>query len=288
MARLLLISIAGVMLSAIAAGAAPESYEIDLKELRRTPVRSAKERQPPRETKESVSETQNTNHENSIYTVRPGDHLFLILMGHYGLSNRAAEKLIPEIMHLNGIRKAEILSVGQRLTIPLTPSKDTAADKTSQRNRQKSISSQQPESGDRADAPHVRVLLASASKPCQLAGKVAKQLGVLVPSLSPMVDEESVSVSKDTLKMVVVCGLAPAESYTLERLLAMHGLKLLLFKADETPRKVIEGLADRLGISFRLANPDNATELPLTYFFPTAIAGKGLMLTIRHEIPTSN
>jgi hypothetical protein len=288
MVRHLFISIAGVMLGALAAGAAQESYDIDLKELRRPPVRSAKERQPPREPKESVSAPQNTNRENSIYTVRAGDHLFLILMRHYGLSNRAAEQLIPEIMHLNGIRKAEILSVGQRLTIPLAPHKDAPADKTSQRNRQKSGTSQQPESEDRADAPHVRVLLASASKPCQLAGKVAKQLGVLVPSLSPLVDEESVSVSNDTLKMVVVCGLAPAESYTLERLLAMHGLKLLPFTADETPRKVIEGLADNLGISFRLSNLDNATELPLTYFFPTAIAGKGLMLTIRPEIPPSN
>jgi hypothetical protein len=117
---------------------------------------------------------------------------------------------------------------------------------------------------------------------------VAQQLGVLVPSLSPLIDEESVSVSNGTLKLVVVCGLAPAESYTLERLLAMHSLKLLPFKADETTRRVIEGLADRLGISFRLSNSDNANEPPLTYFFPTVIAGKGLMLTIRPDIPTSN
>jgi hypothetical protein len=110
---------------------------------------------------------------------------------------------------------------------------------------------------------------------------------VFVSPLSPLIDEESVSVSHDALKMVVVCGLAPAEAYTLERLLAMHSLKLLVFKADEGPRKVIEGLADRLGISFRLSNPDTATELPLTYFFPTAIAGKGLMLTIRPDIPAS-
>jgi hypothetical protein len=272
------------MLGVLAEDAVGEPYDIDLKELRRPPVRRAKE-QPPREPIESVSSTPNAGQENSSYIVRYGDHLFLILMQRYGLSNEAAEKLIPEIMRLNGIKNPKGLLVGQRLTIPLQQVKDNASNAPSKKSRKTIKPSPQPESAGATKTPDIREIAASASRPCSLASEVAKQLGVSVSALSPLIYAESVSVSNDALKMVVVCGLEPAEAYTLERLLARHSQKLLVFKADEVPRKVIEELADRLGISFHLSNPDTATELPLTYFFPTAIDGKGLMLTIRPDLP---
>lgn len=283
----LFISLAGIVWCALVANAVQEPYDIDLKELKRPPVRRAKELRPPHESKKSVSATPNAKGENSSYTVRPGDHLFLILMQRYGLSNKAAEQLIPEILRLNGIRKPESLSVGQRLTIPLPPATNTP----SQSVRLKSPRSSQPESAEAqpnaTDIPNVQEVVAPKSQPCLLAREVAEQLGVRVPSLSPLLDAESISISNDVLKMAVVCGLAPPEAYTLKRLLERQGVKLLVFKADEAPGTVIEGLAGSLGISFRLYSTNTAAELPPIYLFPAAISGKDLRLTIRPDIPAS-
>lgn len=267
--------------------AAEEPYDIDLKELRRPPLRRAKEQRPPHKPMETVSAKPNTKRGSSSYTVRPGDHLFLILMQRYGLSNEAAEQLIPEIMRLNGIKKPGKLSVGQRLTIPLP----AITDKPIQSNSQSSSSPPQPESEtvppDTNDTPHVRELVAIPARPCLLAREVAAQLGVRVTPFSTFMDAEGLSMSYSSLKIAVVFGLAPAEAYTLERLLALQGVKLLLFKGDEAPRSVIEGVAGALGIPFSLSDADAGAELPLTYLFPAAITGKDLRLTIRPDIPVS-
>ena len=55
----------------------------------------------------------------SEYTVRPGDHIFRILMRDYGLSNNQAEALVPEIKRLNSIGDIRRLRVGQTIRIPL-------------------------------------------------------------------------------------------------------------------------------------------------------------------------
>ncbi|WP_298266583.1 LysM domain-containing protein [Geobacter sp.] len=55
----------------------------------------------------------------SEYTIRPGDHIFKILMRDYGLSNDEAEALIPEVKRLNDISDIRRLRVGQILRIPL-------------------------------------------------------------------------------------------------------------------------------------------------------------------------
>ncbi|MDD2309521.1 MAG: LysM domain-containing protein [Desulfuromonadaceae bacterium] len=275
----------GIFSCAFTAVAAQEPYDIDLKELRRPPSRRAKEQQSPRGTREPVSAVAATKERSSSYTVRPGDHLFLILMQRYGLSNEAAERLIPEIMRLNGIRKAESLSVGQRLTIPLP----AVTDKPIQSNSQSSSKPPQPESEtvppDINDTPHVRELVAIPARPCLLAREVAEQLGVNVAPFSPFMDAEGLRMSYDTLKVAVLWSLAPAEAYTLERLLALQGVKLLLFKGDEAPQTVIEGVAGALGIPFSLTNADTTAELPLTYLFPAAITGKNLRLTILPSAP---
>src|SRR5512137_1026325 len=53
-----------------------------------------------------------------LYTVKPGDHLFKILMYEFGLSNRETEELIPEVKRLNGITDIRRLKVGSTLRIP--------------------------------------------------------------------------------------------------------------------------------------------------------------------------
>ncbi len=280
--RTLAILLAGIVLCAFEAGAIQEPYDIDLKELRRVPVHRTTDQRLPHELTKSVTAITNAKGENSSYTVLPGENLFLILMQRYGLSNRAAEQLIPEIMRLNNIQKPKSLSVGQRLIIPLP----RAIDPTTKTNRSplpESVAAPPPTT----DVPHVREVAVAPSQPCRLAREVAEQLGVRVSALSPFIDAESISLSYKNMEVVTVCGLGTAEAYTLERLLARHKIKLLYFKADETPRNVIEGIAETLGISFDVLNADKAVELPLTYIFHAVIDGKDLNLKIGPALPAS-
>lgn len=271
----LTILLAGIVCCVFTAGAALEPYDLDLKELQRPPVRRVKSQRQAHKPKLSATVPPVAGGKSSNYTVRKGDHLFLILMKHYGLSNKAAEELIPEIMHLNGMRRAESQSVGQRLIIPLPPVTDAAAEAAPENDRKALPSLQQ------ADTPFGREITVGSSSPCQLAREVAEQLNVQIAPLPPFIEAEGLNISCEVRKIAVVCGLEPAEAYTLERLLAQQDVKLLLLKNDETPKSVIEKMADVLGIPFSLAAADTSAGLPLTYLFPAAIAGKDLRLTLR-------
>lgn len=132
-----------------------------------------------------------------------------------------------------------------------------------------------------ADTLHDRKIAVTAPfHPCQLAREVAEQLNVQISALPPFIVAEGINVSTDIRKIAVVCGLEPAEAYTLDRLLAQEGVKLLLLKNDETPKSVIEGVAGGLGIPFSATTAGTAVDLPQTYLFPAAIAGKDLRLTL--------
>ncbi|GAM07988.1 hypothetical protein OR1_00258 [Geobacter sp. OR-1] len=56
---------------------------------------------------------------SSRYTVKPGDNLYLILMGRYGLSEKEADAVIPRLKEMNGISDIRSLRVGSTITIPL-------------------------------------------------------------------------------------------------------------------------------------------------------------------------
>lgn len=190
--RTLTISLAGIVCCVFTAGAAHEPYDLDLRELRRPPVRRAK-------------------------------------------SHKQAHKPKPAV--------------------------------TAQPHQ--------------ADTLHDRkIAVAAPFQPCQLAREVAEQLNVQISPLHPFIGAEGLNISSDIRKIAVVCGLEPAEAYTLERLLAQEGVKLLLLKNNETPKSVIEGVAGGLGIPFSATTAGTATELPQTYLFPAAIAGKDLRLTL--------
>ena len=52
------------------------------------------------------------------YTVRRGDTLVTILTSRFGLSERMAESLMPEILEKNGITRHTVLNIGQEILIP--------------------------------------------------------------------------------------------------------------------------------------------------------------------------
>lgn len=53
-----------------------------------------------------------------VYTVKPGDHLFKILMRDYALSNDEAESFIEEIRRENNIYDIKRIKIGQKIVIP--------------------------------------------------------------------------------------------------------------------------------------------------------------------------
>jgi len=278
------------MWCAIVAGAVQEPYDIDLKELRRPPVRRATEQRPlhePKE-KEAIASQPDAVRNSSSYIVKQGDHLFLILMRNYGLSNEAAERFIPEIMRLNNISNPKGLAVGQHLTIPFPSGKNAAVKRSIQKRERTTAPDLTIVQTRAAGTTLVREVVAPGEQPCLLVRLVSEQLGLLVSPYSSLVETESVSLLYDALKMVVVCKLAPDEAYTLERLLAIQGVKLLVFKGDEAPHTVIEGVIGVLGIPFAKSGADPATGAPLTYMFPAAISGRDLRLIIRPEDSVSN
>jgi hypothetical protein len=105
-------------------GTAPASFEIDLNELKKT-TESVKKQSPPKakppvaEPRQHGSAHKSATGAVATYTVKPGDNLFRILMRDFGMSNREAELLIPEIVRINGLASSTSLSTGKKLTIPL-------------------------------------------------------------------------------------------------------------------------------------------------------------------------
>lgn len=83
-------------------------------QLSKPTVKSEKRANPSKIEKTSF----NKGNHGSSYTVKPGDHLFKILMRDYGLSNNEAESFIEEIRRENNIYDIKRLKIGQIITIP--------------------------------------------------------------------------------------------------------------------------------------------------------------------------
>ncbi|MBJ6725642.1 LysM peptidoglycan-binding domain-containing protein [Geomesophilobacter sediminis] len=107
--------------------AAPNAFDIDVKELDGEKAAPQKAKTPkPR--KEPARKTQHQGHPAKHspapdgfvrYTIKPGDHLFKILITQFGMSNEKAEHLIPEILRVNHIDNIKGLTVGKVILIPL-------------------------------------------------------------------------------------------------------------------------------------------------------------------------
>jgi hypothetical protein len=117
-----------VLLSLPSAVIAAAPFDLDLKELdRQEPAahKSEKKVQKLKRTRTSAAkggnESSADNAEPTRYTVKPGDHIFKILEVHFGMSNEAAERLIPEIARLNNLSNVKQLTIGQTLLIPQRP-----------------------------------------------------------------------------------------------------------------------------------------------------------------------
>lgn len=124
---LLLLALLSLPTSALAV---PASFDIDLRELdRQQPVPAPKTvRKKVQKVKKKPAAAAKPRSERSVaaaedrgylrYTVRPGDHIFKILIVRFGMSNEAAERLIPEVARVNRLANIRRLTIGETLLIP--------------------------------------------------------------------------------------------------------------------------------------------------------------------------
>ncbi|MHB8058091.1 MAG: LysM peptidoglycan-binding domain-containing protein [Desulfuromonadaceae bacterium] len=279
---------------------APASTEIDLKELRKTappiPTKPARSNTTP--AAGTASAAAEPEHE-SIHVVRQGEHLFLILMQHYGLSNRAAELLIPEVMRLNGVNSPKDLKIGQRLRIPLPYRNSTRGAAplaaTAETNLpapaavdipQLTATTEVSDSPAAAEptsphpAPEPGSISVIPAPPCVLAHDLLEKLGLLVPSTINIHGVETVSAASAEQSVTVACGLSEAEVYTYERLLNRNGKRLLPLDEDESADCVVEKLASKLGLVFSKQGNKSESSSTSYCFEPFAAWTHGLQLTI--------
>jgi LysM repeat protein len=293
----------------------PATGEIDLKELRKiAPPQTAKPTQHKRRSQTAAAPEaapSAASGQESIYVVQPGEHLYQILMKQYGLSDPAAERLVPEIMRLNGITSPKGLKVGQRLRIPLPAreGKQSASASVSGKKSHRPAPVAVPQPAVSVPAPATALTVSEttvqtaaavpaqttkpaeppalvgsisivSASPCKLAHDMAEKMGLLAASPTGILGVETVGAVYAGRSVTAVCGLSKAELYTYERLLARNGKQLLVFDEDEADESVVEELADSLGLVFHKRDAE-AEELPLTYIFaPFGSWSQEVQLTI--------
>lgn len=260
---------AALFLTAGSAFPGTNGFELDVREL---PAASGEARtrvqRAPRTTPAPAPAA--ARGETSTYTVRPGDHLFLILMRHYGLSNSAAERLIPEVMHLNGIKNPRGLTAGQRVIIPLSGKGHQEEERTARPAPKPALprpvpvaTAPQPSAPSATPAP----LEIAGGTSCQVGRAMAEKIGLLVPSSGTIQGFSSFAVRNAGVTVEIACGLSSAEQYTYEQLLSRHNVQLLVFAEMEPSRRVIEKIANRLNLLYRTEEPAGRNRLPLRVYF---------------------
>uniref|UniRef100_A0A831U078 LysM peptidoglycan-binding domain-containing protein n=1 Tax=Geobacter metallireducens TaxID=28232 RepID=A0A831U078_GEOME len=145
------IAVAVLALSAMPhrAHAIDPRFDLDPRLLDRAaePTAGEKQSRPPRKAVRAAAGM-------SEYTVKPGDHIFIILMREYGLSNAEAEALVPEVKRLNGISDIRRLQVGRSLRIPLARGREqTEGDRPRVPKAVRGAQSRPEGGGERCAAP---------------------------------------------------------------------------------------------------------------------------------------
>ncbi|MDD2271840.1 MAG: LysM domain-containing protein [Desulfuromonadaceae bacterium] len=283
---------------------APASLEIDLKELRKiAPPLTAKPTRNPHNTAPAAGTDTAAAHgsgQESIHVVLPGEHLFIILMKYYGLSNQAAELLIPEVMRLNGVTSPKALKIGQRLRIPLPYKNGKMAATPLVTERETNLPApaavdipvstvatevlNSPAAAEPASSPSPipapDSITVTPAPPCVLAHDLLEKLGLLEPSTISIHGKETVSAASADRGIIVVCGISEAERYTYERLLNRNDKRFISLDEDEPAYCVVEKMASQLGLVFSKRGNESESSSTSYYFEPFAAWTHGIQLTI--------
>jgi hypothetical protein len=241
----------------------PQSLEIDLKELGGTKAKKSKSKsvkRKPDKSEPAVPASVVGNAERSSYVIRSGEHLALVLVQHYGLTEVEARRLMPEIMRINGISSPQKISVGQKLIIPLP----YPADKPSE----KAVAATQTSAERSAET-----IAITYSDACSFAAELAEKLGLLVTPPSLEVGGKVITARHEALSVTLACDATPAEAFTYQRLLTLKGEQLMLLGRKDPAGLVLEKLAGHLGLKFMVPAP-TVSQAGQQYLFSATASGR--------------
>ncbi|WP_054696440.1 LysM peptidoglycan-binding domain-containing protein [Geotalea toluenoxydans] len=301
-----------VVLSARAGVAGDSPFEIDIRELDRntTPAPSKKRvsaaKPPHPAAAKAIDQRKGDQRERKplsrsghmSYTVKNGDHIFKILMKHFGMTNAAAEKLIPEVVSLNKIADIRKLNIGQTILIPTGLSHTAVAHKKKREAEaalsassaaepaiQQRFSTVQPIEAPVSAAIAVRSV--TSKDPSEVADSILNILAVK-PGKDHFV--ETSSATQQALRLsakvdrffesngkhfMVSFSAADPFAYTVYRLLELEGIKLIRINRDADLKQVATSILSAMDISFSygehavLLNDRNRTSTSLNGFLFT-------------------
>ncbi|ACM19668.1 murein/chitin-binding LysM domain protein [Geotalea daltonii FRC-32] len=298
-----------VVLSARAGVAGDSPFEIDIRELDRntTPAPSKKRvsaaKPPHPAAAKAVDQRKGDRRERKplsrsghmSYTVKNGDHIFKILMKHFGMTNAAAEKLIPEVVTLNKIADIRKLNIGQTILIP-TGLSHTAVAHKKKRETEAASSAAEPaiqqrfstvQSIETPVSAAIAVRSVTSKDPSEVADSILNILAVK-PGKDHFV--ETSAATQQALRLsakvdrffesngkhfMVSFSAAEPFAYTVYRLLELEGIKLIRINRDADLKQVATSILSAMDISFRygehavLLNDRNRTSTSLNGFLFT-------------------
>lgn len=235
---------------------------------------------------------------NISYTVKNGDHIFKILMKHFGMTNAAAEELIPEVARLNNIADIRKLTIGQTILIPAGQSRTAIAlgnkgeagvaplaSSAAEPAIQQRFSTVQLIESPVSAAIAVRSI--ASKDPAEVADSILNILAVK-PGKDHFV--ETSAATQQALRLsakvdrffesngkhyMISFSAADPFAYTVYRLLELEGIKLIRITQDADLKQVATSILSAMDISFRygehavLLNDRNRTKTSLKGFLFT-------------------
>ena len=246
-------------------------YDINLGELRRSSPKQIKSKQKQHSSAPSSQETSeapDSSDETSAYVVQRGDTISLILTRYYGLSQTAAEHLIPRVIRMNNLRSARRLTIGQTLLFPLPSPEKTQREQPAEQKITTIDAKQAVSISSSQDTTAWQEIQIHEAPPCSLARELSEKLKLKSESLNIFI-RENVVIHFNERKLIAICNATPHEIDSIERLLAHDNMQLLFFEENESPLRVTEAILEKMGLS--LKQPDGETRKdhpPFVYLTP--------------------
>ena len=244
-------------------------YDINLGELRRNSQKRTESKQKQRSYAFSNQETSaapDSTDETSAYAIQQGDTISLILTRYYGLSQTAAEHLIPRVIRINNLRNVRRLTIGQTLLFPLPSPENMQRKQTVEQKKITDVDATKaaPISSPQDTDSWQEIQIREAS-PCALARELSEKLKWHSASLD-IFTRENISIHLNERKLIVICGAKPSEADSIERLLAHGNMQLLFFEENESPLRVTKTIFEKAGVSVKKSNGETEKN-SLTFFY---------------------
>ena len=234
----------------------PKKLEINLRELRAELARKAKPQKRHKVAKSRpakvIRESSPVAGASSRYTVKAGDHIALILVRHYGLTENEARHLMPEVMRLNSINNPKSVALGRVLVIPL-PLPAAKGERDAEKQLKPASAEARVDSADKASVVAAQNISIVFVSPCSFGRELLEKLGLFADFKGSVNGEIAFAAAYDGIAATVICYPSEAERITYERLSVVRGDQLIVISDNQSGGHVIENIAQQLGLPYRLS-----------------------------------